>query len=408
MENTDKKFELMDSSQRALALKNESSPFLNVAKFEQMQRVASMLSKTDFIPSRFKGNVGNCMIALDMATIMNMHPLMLMRTMYVVHGQPGFEGKFVSALINNSGRYTDPLEYEWAGKKGQAEWGCRAYATRKSTGKKIFGPWVTWEMVQKEGWSKPKGTAPNNIQISKWMTMPEIMFMYRSATFFGRVHDSDLLMGMKTVDELQDLQTDLHIQSDGSFSIEEPEKASRTITDYEPTRTAPDSGPAEERPVEPATGVEVDDYGMPLDSPLEKSKWFSMRQGSIKDDTGFAAFLERHKKELPKLTKAAFEAMQAKHLKLYGSELPFNLDFEQAPAESNPMESDLLEEQIAKQLSDAAENFPNIYLKVTDNQQPKSIDQALDWLDKINQLIIDDKTSKVNESTDNKDNSGKW
>jgi hypothetical protein len=189
-------FELMKAEDRALALASEDSAFLNVAKFEQIQRAASMLAKSDFVPAQFQGKIGNCMIALDLADRMRMHPLMLMQTMYVVHGRPGFEGKFASALINNSGRYMDPLEYEWQSAQNKPDWGCRAWAIRRSTEKKITGPWVTWAMVQAEGWNKKPG--------SKWLTMPEIMFMYRAASFFAKTNDSDLMMGMQTLEELED------------------------------------------------------------------------------------------------------------------------------------------------------------------------------------------------------------
>ncbi|WP_054031224.1 hypothetical protein [Desulfatitalea tepidiphila] len=233
------KYDLMPADQRAAVLSKEDSVFLNVAKFEQMQRVASMLSASDFVPSRFRGKVGNCMIALDMAALMGMHVLMLMRTMYVVHGEPGFEGKFVSALINNSKRYTDPLEYEWRGEKGRDDWGCRAFAVRRSTGKVIYGPWVDWAMVKAEGWNKPRG---DKQMTPKWVTMPEIMFMYRAATFFGRVHDSDLLMGMRTVEELEDMHQELVKQADGSFAMTAPESEKKADL-YAVTKEAP--GPVE-------------------------------------------------------------------------------------------------------------------------------------------------------------------
>jgi hypothetical protein len=44
-------FELMKAEDRALALASEDSAFLNVAKFEQIQRAASMLAKSDFVPA---------------------------------------------------------------------------------------------------------------------------------------------------------------------------------------------------------------------------------------------------------------------------------------------------------------------------------------------------------------------
>jgi hypothetical protein len=224
----------LDSELRANMLSGEKSMLLNVAKYEQMQRVATMLSKSDFVPDRFRNNVGNCMVAMDMANLLNMHPVMLMRCMYVVHGTPGFEGKFVSALINSSGRYEGKLKYEWKGSSGQMDWGCRAYAVLKGSDERVNGPWIDIRMVKAEGWDQPKGRGDRQVP-SKWSTMPEIMFMYRAATFFGRAHDSDLLMGMNTIDELEDMsaETDLVRSANGTY-----EAAEKKPEMYEPTNKA--------------------------------------------------------------------------------------------------------------------------------------------------------------------------
>jgi len=216
-ENKNQKYDLMPSEQRALALAGETSVWLNVAKFEQMQRVATMLSQTDYIPDSFKNKVGNCMIALDLAARMRTHPIMLMQTMYVVHGRPGFEGKFLSALVNGSGRYEGKLKYEWKGTQGTPEWGCRAWAILKGTDERVNGPWVDWRMVVAEGWHKPKGgNKPGSSPVpSKWTTMPELMFMYRAASYFCNVNDSDLKMGMQTLEELQDTGAHDMVQGPG-------------------------------------------------------------------------------------------------------------------------------------------------------------------------------------------------
>ncbi|MEJ2655566.1 MAG: hypothetical protein P8012_00010 [Desulfobacterales bacterium] len=207
---------------RAQMLNDQRSLFLNVAKFEQMQRAAQMLARATFIPDEFRNNIGNVMIALNLAERMNTDPVILMQVMYVVKGRPGFEGKFLSALVNNSGRYEGKLKYEWKGEPGKPEWGCRAYAILRGTDERVNGPWCDWKMVVAEGWNKPKGgNKPGSTpQKSKWETMPELMFMYRAASFFCNTHDSDLKMGMATVEELEDIHhdADLFKQPDGTFA----------------------------------------------------------------------------------------------------------------------------------------------------------------------------------------------
>jgi hypothetical protein len=52
-------------------------------------------------------------------------------------------------------------------------------------------------MVKSEGWLAKPG--------SKWKTMPELMFRYRAAAFFGRLYAPDILMGMQTAEEVMDV-----------------------------------------------------------------------------------------------------------------------------------------------------------------------------------------------------------
>lgn len=75
---------------------------------------------------------------------------------------------------------------------------CRAVATEHATGHDLFGPWVTIEMAKSEGWLTKPG--------SKWKTMPELMMRYRAAAFFGRLYAPEIMMGMHTEFEVQDMQ----------------------------------------------------------------------------------------------------------------------------------------------------------------------------------------------------------
>jgi hypothetical protein len=54
------------------------------------------------------------------------------------------------------------------------------------------------EMAQKEGWLNKSG--------SKWQTMPVQMMHYRAAAFFARIHCSDVLLGIPTYEEVQDIR----------------------------------------------------------------------------------------------------------------------------------------------------------------------------------------------------------
>lgn len=169
-----------------------------VGGFEHAQRVAVMLSKSDLIPKRFQNRVDNVMIALEMANRMQASPLMVMQNLYIVHGNPGFSGTFIIACLNR--KYAHGMRFKWTGQKGTDSWGCIAW-TKDSNGDAIEGSEVTMDLVKREGWYGKDG--------SKWKTMPEQMFMYRSAAFFGRVYSPEIMMGMQTYEEIIDIAPDV-------------------------------------------------------------------------------------------------------------------------------------------------------------------------------------------------------
>ncbi len=171
--------------------------FANYETARESFAVAKSLATSDLIPKEFKNNPANCLIALDIAQRLNMPPMMVMQQLYIVHGKPSWSGQAAIAIINNSRRYKAPLKFKLEG-SGQTL-SCYAYTTDLE-GNEIRGAKVTMAMVKAEGWDKSKGG-----MTSKWLTMPEQMMMYRSATFFARTNCPDLLMGMQTYDEVEDI-----------------------------------------------------------------------------------------------------------------------------------------------------------------------------------------------------------
>lgn len=169
--------------------------------FNLAQRQAKVYTSSSIVPDTYRGdaNIGNAIIALDIAKRINANPLMVMQNLYIVHGNPAWSSKFLIATINNCGRYT-PLRYEFCGEEGKASWGCRCYAYEKRDTEhteKLLGTWVTMDMAQREGWQGKPG--------SKWKTMPQQMLMYRAAAFWQRTYAPEISMGLLTEDEQEDI-----------------------------------------------------------------------------------------------------------------------------------------------------------------------------------------------------------
>lgn len=172
--------------------------FQSAEGFALLQRMATMFSSSSLVPKQFQGrdNLGNCVIALNMAQRLGADPLMTMQNLYVVYGNPGWSSKFLIAMFNQCGRY-ESIHYDETGKKGTDTQGIIAWAKEKSTGEVIKGPEVTIKIAKDEGWFDKNG--------SKWKSMPDQMLRYRAAAWFIRTTAPELSMGLQTTDEIIDV-----------------------------------------------------------------------------------------------------------------------------------------------------------------------------------------------------------
>ncbi len=179
---------------KEIIAQSPSESSFSINGFEHAQRVAKMLCSSDLVPATYKGNVQNTLIALEMANRIGASPLMVMQNLYIVQGKPSWSSSFIIAALNGCKRFS-PLRFEKTGEGEQ--YGYHAWAYDAKTNDKLEGPKITLEMVKAEGWLNKAG--------SKWKTMPELMFRYRAAAFFGRLYAPDILMGMQSMEEVNDV-----------------------------------------------------------------------------------------------------------------------------------------------------------------------------------------------------------
>lgn len=204
---------------------NRSPAGLMQRQFETFQRLAKPLSESNFVPAAYKGNLGDCVIAVEIACRLNVFPLTVMQNLCVVKGTPTWKSKFLIACVNTCGRYTT-LDYKVKidGKVGPVpakvwERGadgknhevlrpfaqpdldnlvCVAVATEKATGKQLVSPPVSLRMAVGEGWYTKDG--------SKWPTMTELMLRYRAASYWVSTFAPEMAMGFRTVEEQEDIE----------------------------------------------------------------------------------------------------------------------------------------------------------------------------------------------------------
>jgi hypothetical protein len=161
--------------------------------FELAQRQAKALASSDLVPEQYKGKTANCLIALEISHRTGASALMVMQNLNIIHGRPAWSSQYIISAVNACGRFS-PLRFRMTGEgDGRV---CVAWAKDKS-GEVLEGPPASIKLAKEEGWFQKNG--------SKWKTMPENMLMYRAASFFGRLYAPDILMGMKSQDEISDM-----------------------------------------------------------------------------------------------------------------------------------------------------------------------------------------------------------
>ena len=174
----------------------ELNMFGSITAFEAGQRMAKVFATSTLVPESYHNNIGNCMIALNLAQRMKSDPLMVMQNLVIVHNKPTFEAKFAIACFNATRKYS-PIRYKEIGEKGKDSYGMYAYAFDLKDGTVLKGPEITIKLAKGEGWYQRN---------KKWETMPELMLRYRSASWFIRTTDPGVMMGFQTKDEVEDVE----------------------------------------------------------------------------------------------------------------------------------------------------------------------------------------------------------
>lgn len=192
---------------------NESiNAFSSIQAFEDAQRMVKVFANSQLVPATFKGDIGACLIAMNMANRMGADILQVMQSLYIVHGKPSFSSAFLIACFNRCGKFST-IRYRMGGEPNTDTWSCTAVATELATGEVVEGVTVTIGMAKSEGWYNKTG--------SKWKTMPELMMRYRAATFLIRSVAPEIALGFQTTEEAIDITDKAQVTTSQPTSLTE-------------------------------------------------------------------------------------------------------------------------------------------------------------------------------------------
>lgn len=223
---------------------------LEVKKFELEQRKAKAFVATDFFPAHLRkgdkeATIGAAIIVLDLAQRMNLGALEVAQSIYIIHGKPSFETKFLVARLNSSGLLKGRLNTILS-PDGQS---AHCEAVDAQTGQLLRGTTITMDMARREGWLSKNG--------SKWQTMPELMMKYRAQSFFINEFFPEVKYGLKTSDEAEDTN-----EIKETLKAEQPQNLNEFLAKAAQKKAEPAEEIIEAAPLEIDVGEEV----LPLDA----------------------------------------------------------------------------------------------------------------------------------------------
>lgn len=159
---------------------------------DEAWRLSDALSRSSIIPDHYQGNQGNVLAAFYMAQDLGISVMQAMREIYVVKGKPTASSALKTALVRQS---PECLAWECVeSTKERATFKTRRRGDQKDTS-------LTFSIQQAEA----AGLYPGKPD-SAWRSYPENMLRWRAASFLADLVYPDVVKGLKTTEEMQDVE----------------------------------------------------------------------------------------------------------------------------------------------------------------------------------------------------------
>lgn len=186
--------EQMAEQRNLPAVTKAAAPQFNLAprNFAEAIQSAEKYARSTLVPQHFRDKPDDCFIMVQLAARQDVDPFMLMQHSYMVGGKPGIEGKYAIAMMNTRGPFKGGVQFSFKGEGDNQS--CTAWGIHKETAERCEAT-VGMDMVKAEGWLKNP----------KWTSMREQMFAYRAGSFLAKRYCPEVLMGMQTMEELEDI-----------------------------------------------------------------------------------------------------------------------------------------------------------------------------------------------------------
>lgn len=161
--------------------------WLTATTMEQALKVADMLAKSTLVPKAYQGQPANVLVAMAYGESFGMQPLQAMQSVAVVNGMPGLYGDGLLAVCRSCSAW------EWMQETIEGE---TAICTAKRKGEpEVTATFSVQDAKRAQLWGKA----------GPWTQYPTRMLAMRARAFALRNLYADVLRGMGSAEELQDI-----------------------------------------------------------------------------------------------------------------------------------------------------------------------------------------------------------
>lgn len=159
--------------------------------YQEAERLAVMLSKSDFVPRDYQGKPGNIMAALQMGAELGLPPLQALQNIAIIGGRPSVFGDAALAIVTTSPAF-ESIE--------ETDDGATATCTIKRKNRPAITRRFSMDDAKRAGLLNKQGP---------WTTYPARMRQMRARSFAMRDLFPDVLKGMITREEAQDIEVEV-------------------------------------------------------------------------------------------------------------------------------------------------------------------------------------------------------
>lgn len=189
------------TTEQAMSVSTQAMVF-DPAVIEGMYRMAEMMAAARVtIPKHLTGSPGDCLAVVMQAAQFKMNPFAVAQATHIINGTLGYEAKLVSAVISSSSLLKTRIAYDYEG-----DWAKSSGKADKDDSRAV----TVYATIRGE--TEPRRLRVSMAQVGDvrnsplWVTDPRQQLAYLATKRWARLHAPDVMLGVYTVDELQDIE----------------------------------------------------------------------------------------------------------------------------------------------------------------------------------------------------------